>query len=446
MSTESIPPDRSDWRRRSTQREEAEGSKPSSLVVVVLVLLAAAVLCSVGFLVVRVLFFDSPPAPLPSSVTRAALAATDGAGLPASSPSSEPGAVWVAIDPHQGYVNTLVTVTGQGWWPGEAVFVFLRSPNEGDGPGFAYAAAVTDQQGRIHTALTFPNEMRWIGESRADVIARGTRSGLEAATQFALVAPTPTLTAPPPTARPTLLPSSTAWPTETPTPAPTPTPDMIIRDWRGEYYANPWLSGDPVYVRNDVAIDFNWGGGSPDPRLPDDQFSARWGRKQSFSEGFYRFTILSDDGVRFWIDGQLFVDEWHDSEMVPYTFDLYMPAGDYSLWLEYYENLGGAMVQLAWTQAIPPTDTPPPTATPTDTPAPTAQPTGTPTVTLTATDTATATPTLTDTPAPTDTATATPTPTETATQTPTSTATPTDTATPTPTDTPSPTAEPTASS
>jgi hypothetical protein len=436
------------------QREEAEGSRPSGLAVVVLVLLAAAVLCSVGFLVVRVLFSDSPPAPLPSSVTQAALAATDGLGSQASNKSGEPGTVWVEINPQQGYINVLVTVRGQGWWPGEAVFVFLRSSKEGDGPGFAYAAAVADQQGGIHTAFTFPNEMRWIGETRADVIARGTRSGLEAATQFSLVAPTPSPTAPLPTARPTLLPGSTVWPTETPTPAPTPTPDMIISDWRGEYFANPSLTGDPVYVRNDIAIDFNWGGGSPDPRLPDDHFSARWGRKQSFSEGFYRFTILSDDGVRFWIDGQLFVDEWHDSKLVPYSFDLYVPAGEYSLWLEYYENLGGAMVQLTWTQIIPPTATPPATAIPTATPAPTDTATATPTQTATPapTDTATATPTQTDTPAPTDTATATPTsthtplPTETATHTPTFTATPTDTATPTPTDTPSPTAEPTASS
>jgi hypothetical protein len=327
--------------------------------------------------------------------------------------------------------------------------VFLRSPKEGDGPGFAYAAAVADQQGRIHTAFTFPNEMRWIGETRADVIARGTRSGLEAATQFSLVTPTPTLTAPPPTARPTLLPSSTVWPKETPTPDPTPTPDMIISDWRGEYFANPSLAGEPVYIRDDVAIDFNWGGGSPDPRLPNDHFSARWGRKQSFSEGFYRFTILSDDGVRFWFEGQLFVDEWHDSKLVPYSFDLYVPAGEYSLWLEYYENLGGAMVRLTWTQIVPPTDTPPATAIPTETARPTVQPTETPTHTPAPTDTATPTPT--DTPAPTDTATATPTATytpsatETATHTPTFTVTPTDTATPTPTDTPSPTTEPTAS-
>jgi hypothetical protein len=403
----------------------------------VLVLLAAAVLCSVGFLVVRVLFFDSPPAPLPASVTQANLSATDAPGSQASSAPGGPGTVWLEVNPQQGYINTLVSVQGRGWWPGEAVFVFLRAQKDGEGPGFAYAAAVADQQGSIHTAFTFPNEMRWIGETRADVIARGTRSGREAATQFSLVAPTPTLTAPLPTARPTVIPSSTIWPTETYTPEPTPTPDMIISDWRGEYFDNPSLAGEPVYIRDDVAIDFNWGGGSPDPRLPDDRFSARWSRDQIFSGGFYRFTILSDDGVRFWFGGQILVDEWHDSNLVPYNVDLYVPAGTYSLWLEYYENLGGAMIRLTWNKIMPPTDTPAPTAIPTDTPLPTAEPTETPTATARPTDTATATPTLTDTPIPTHTATSTPSPTDTVTPTP------TDTPTPTPTDTASPTTEPT---
>jgi hypothetical protein len=435
-----MPPGGPDWRRQSYLREEAEGSKSSGLAAILLVLLAATVLCIAAFFVARVLFFDSRPAPLPSSVTRVVLSATDGLGSQAPLGSDEPGAIRVVINPQQGYVNDLVTVTGQGWWPGEPVFVFLRSSQEGDGPGFAYAASVADDQGRIHTAFTFPNEIRWIGESWADVIARGTRSTLEATTQFSLVAPTATSTVPLPTARPTLLPTNTAWATETLTPTPTPTPDRIISDWRGEYYANPSLAGDPVYVRNDVTIDFNWGGGSPDPRLPDDHFSARWGRGLFFPEGFYRFTILPDDGVRFWIDGQLFIDEWHDSGLVPYSFELYLPEGEYSLWLEYYENLGGAMIQLTWTKIVPPTNTPPPTATPTPTPLPTARPTEQPTATPSPTNTPTAMPS--STPTATVTPTATSSPTFTATNTPTATPTSTDTATVTPSPTIQSTATP----
>jgi hypothetical protein len=418
--------DQDDWQRKTYYIEEASTSRSTPYAVLTLLLLAVIVLCTVGFFAVRVLFSSSTPVPLPASVAQTGLPPTSGSDLQSTSTVSAPGTVKLAINPQQGYVNTLVTVTGQGWWPGEPVFVFLRSQDEGEGPGYAYAAAVADDRGNVHTAFTFPNEMRWIGEELADVIARGTRSGMEAATRFTLVIPTPTSTAPLPTARPTLATTDTPWPTDTPSLVPTPTPDIIITDWRGEYYANPALSGEPVYIRNDVKIDFNWGGGSPDPRIPVDRFSARWSRQQFFSQGLYRFSILPDDGVRFWIDGQLYVDEWHDSVLLPYSFDLYMPQGHHSLWLEYYENLGGAMVQVTWSAIEPPTATATLTPVPTDTPLPTAKPTNTPT----------------STPVPTTT----PTPTATFTSTPTSEPTATPTPTPSSTDTPSPTPEPTAAS
>ena len=41
---------------------------------------------------------------------------------------------------------------------------------------------------------------------------------------------------------------------------------MSFPDWKGEYYNNRDLSGAPSLVRNDPAIDFNWGTGSPSDR------------------------------------------------------------------------------------------------------------------------------------------------------------------------------------
>jgi hypothetical protein len=277
---------------------------------------------------------------------------------------------------------------------------------------------VADNDGRFHTAFTFPYEMRWIDAEWAEVIGRGSRSGFEATTRFELVAPTPTNTLPPPTPRPTLPRTQTPLPTDTPeaaTATPTSTPDIIISDWLGEYFANPGVAGSPVLIRNDTAIDFNWGAGSPGPGMPNDQFSARWTRRQAFHEGFYRFTIQVDDGVRFWIDGHLLADEWHDSTAVPYTVELHLPQGERSLRLEYFENVGGAMARLAWQQIEPPTVTPSPTPTATHTPSPTA--------------TGTASSTATDTPSPTPTELPTPTPSPTDTPSPTPSPTPTDTAT-----------------
>jgi hypothetical protein len=364
-----------DWGRPTYLHQEPEDRQGVPYAVLVLLVLALFVLCAAGFVVVRLLLPNQSPGIIPSFVT---WTPSPVSGAPDSSPATTATAVGateqpqVTINPQNGYVNTLLTVTGEGWWPGEPVFIFLRSPAEGDGQGYSYAAAVADDWGSFRTALTFPNEMRWIGQERADVIARGTRSGQEAVTQFTLTPPTPTPTSPPPTARPTLAVTDTPVPTPTPvseatptdTPAPTPTPDIIITDWRGEYYADIAFGGNPALIRNDTIIDFNWGGNSPTADIPADRFSARWTRTLSFQEGLYRFTAMADDGVRFWLDGQLLIDEWHDGTLETYSVDVQVTGGEHALHLEYYENSGGARIYFAWAQAKPPAlITPSPTAT-----------------------------------------------------------------------------------
>ncbi len=42
-------------------------------------------------------------------------------------------------------------------------------------------------------------------------------------------------------------------------------------------------TANPVYVRNDRDIDFDWGSDSPAPGVPDDNFSVRWTREEDFS-------------------------------------------------------------------------------------------------------------------------------------------------------------------
>jgi hypothetical protein len=374
---------------------EPAGRSGIGYAAILLMVLVLVGLCVVGFVLVRALLSRPSPPSLPGAATGSfSPTALDEVAIVNT---AVPGTTRVSIEPSQGYIDTLLTVSGQGWWPGEPVFVFLRSEDEANTAGYAYAAAVASDEGSFQTAVTFPNEMRWIGARWADVIARGTRSGLEASARFTLVAPTPTATSPPPTARPTLTPSSTPLPTDTPFPTATPTPEVVITDWRGEYFAGKTVSGEPLVVRNDVAVDFNWGEGSPAAGIPVDGFSARWMRALPFGEGTYRFTIEADDGVRFWIDGRLLIDEWHDSAPEVYSVDIRLSEGHHSLYLEYYENLGGAMIRLTWERVQPPTPTP----------------TATSTVPPTVTPSATPTPTPSNTPLPTDTPTPTPTPTET---------------------------------
>ena len=230
---------------------------------------------------------------------------------------------------------------------------------------------------------------------------------------------------------------------------------LPIPDWMGEYWANPSLSGRPALIRNDWAVDFNWGPGAPAPGLPVDGFSARWTRQMTFTSGLYRLFLRSDDGARLYVDGRLLINEWHDaSGSTPYTVDLTL-GGAHSFQIEYYEHAAEALVRFWWQPIIaPPTSTHTATATATPTRTPTASATASaapsrtatwtqtpgPSPTPTASLTPTRTPTVTITPAVTETPTASVTPSRTPTASPTATV----TLTPTPTSTTTPTLSPTA--
>ena len=122
-------------------------------------------------------------------------------------------------------------------------------------------------------------------------------------------------------------------------------------DWKGEYFSNPNVSGSPVLARNDPWIDFKWGEGSPGPGVPADDFSARWTRDLSFGAGDYRFYVAVKDGVRLWIDNQLVMDQWHDSDPVTYATDRSLGAGNHNLRMQYYNRSGAAEAHLWWERA-----------------------------------------------------------------------------------------------
>lgn len=143
-------------------------------------------------------------------------------------------------------------------------------------------------------------------------------------------------------------PAPTRTPTVTPTATPRPTSPPVITHWRGEYFGNRNLSGAPILIRNDLDINFNWGKGSPDPSIPADNFSARWTRSLLFSEGWYRFHALVDDGVRLFVDDILVIDNWRDGGWRGASGDRWLPYGYHSVRVEFYEHLEYAGVRGWW--------------------------------------------------------------------------------------------------
>ena len=111
----------------------------------------------------------------------------------------------------------------------------------------------------------------------------------------------------------------------------------------GEYYSNRNLTGSPVLTRSDSLINFVWNDGSPDASIPNDNFSARWTKTETFPEGNHTFSVTADDGVRFYLDGNLLIDKWVDQPSTTYTVTVPVTAGSHTLKMEYYENGGGAV-------------------------------------------------------------------------------------------------------
>lgn len=133
-------------------------------------------------------------------------------------------------------------------------------------------------------------------------------------------------------------------------------------DWKGEYWTNIELKGNPTISRNDKAIDFRWREKAPVLGLPRDNFSVRWTRTVDFQDGTYRFSAKADDGIRIYIDGKRVLNEWHSSTGTTiYTFDKQL-KGKHTIVVEYYEGTGNAVVKVWWEKVVPvpPTPTTPP--------------------------------------------------------------------------------------
>ncbi|WP_433619221.1 PA14 domain-containing protein [Dactylosporangium sp. CA-139114] len=120
--------------------------------------------------------------------------------------------------------------------------------------------------------------------------------------------------------------------------------------FKGEYFANPTLSGTPALTRNDDVVAFNWGEGSPAPGIPVDGFSARWTKTESLAAGTYRLTVTADDGIRVLVDGAVKINGWVDQSPTTYTADVTLTAGQHTIVIEYYEAFVTASVSYRQTR------------------------------------------------------------------------------------------------
>jgi hypothetical protein len=117
--------------------------------------------------------------------------------------------------------------------------------------------------------------------------------------------------------------------------------------WVGQFWNNRDLTGPVVLTRFENTIDFNWFGGSPNPLINHDNFSARWTRTVNFPAGTYRFFATMDDGMRIWIDNQLVIDSWTHSQEHTMTVDRFM-NGNHAIRIDYFEAGNMAVARFNW--------------------------------------------------------------------------------------------------
>jgi beta-N-acetylglucosaminidase/single-stranded DNA-binding protein len=134
----------------------------------------------------------------------------------------------------------------------------------------------------------------------------------------------------------------------------------IDNSWVGEFYPNSSLSGNPVLMggSNSVSsfsnLNFNWGTGSPISGIPADYFSARITKNVTMDTGTYAFNVKADDGVRVFLDNQLILDYWQNSDVSAVKKAAsYITSGQHTIVVEYRENTLGASVSLDYQQISP---------------------------------------------------------------------------------------------
>jgi beta-glucosidase len=123
--------------------------------------------------------------------------------------------------------------------------------------------------------------------------------------------------------------------------------------FKAEYFNNKDLQGQPVVVRTDEQINFDWSRGRPAPEINEDGFSVRWTGKFTPPEsGAYQLGAMADDGVRFYLDGNLLVDAWagnQASQIRTVMKEVSLEAGrSYDVRLEYYEDIRNAIAKFFW--------------------------------------------------------------------------------------------------
>lgn len=126
----------------------------------------------------------------------------------------------------------------------------------------------------------------------------------------------------------------------------------MLRDENGEagltgrYYNGPVPQGEPVQVRTDRTVNFNWIFALPHPELDANCFSVAWTGSVIMPKTMDGCIGLStQDSMRLYVDDKLLIDGWGKDKSADQALDFHFEAGrTYKIRIEFVNDRRGARV------------------------------------------------------------------------------------------------------
>ena len=79
----------------------------------------------------------------------------------------------IRVSPARGGADTPITVTGEGWRPGDVVTVYLEAPPASQTEPLAVSMATVTDEGRFEASFTYPVDKVWLSQPGFLITARG---------------------------------------------------------------------------------------------------------------------------------------------------------------------------------------------------------------------------------------------------------------------------------
>lgn len=103
------------------------------------------------------------------------------------------------------------------------------------------------------------------------------------------------------------------------------------------------LTGTPIKSETTDRLAYDWGG-EIGPNLPGNYFATHAVGEFEIENGTYLLDVITDDGVRVWLDGKLLIDQWHWQGPTLYTREVRL-GGKHRLEIKHFEIDGFAALK-----------------------------------------------------------------------------------------------------